>query len=206
MKNVIIGFIVAAAPFAVLPAIAQESGDSGTVTHTRSYESGTRIRPGSGSDTSSALYKSGVGAKGANGFAPKYRERINTYTEQIALGVSKGWLSPENAEHFKSELARLSSLETEASAHQYAQPYLDNVEKAFTQYNIDFTKATNAPAVVGAGSPKGPGAPVGSGASKTAAAGHKTKAGAKSAHGVKVHTKTDTKVKTTTVKTTTKKD
>jgi hypothetical protein len=165
IKNSIISTIAASVALFALADLALAQGDSDSISHKRSYVEGTRIKPGSASDTSSVLYQSSgaVGAKGANVFAPKYRDRINTYSEQINLGISKGWLSPESAEHFKSELSRLSALESEATAHQYAQPYLDNVEKEFTQYNIDFTKATNAPALVGNGPAVGPGAAVGSG-------------------------------------------
>ena len=203
IKTTIISTIAASVALVALADVARAQGDSDTVTHTRVIESGTRIKPGSGSDTSSALYQSSgaVGAKGANVFAPKYRERINTYSEQINLGISKGWLSAESAEHFKSELARLSALETEATAHQYAQPYLDNVEKEFTQYNIDFTKATNAPALVGNGPPVGPGAAVGSGAKSAPAASATTTTATKATTPVgKASIKTKTHVATKTTK------
>jgi hypothetical protein len=204
IQNSIISIMAASVALLALADIARAQGDSDSVSHTRVFEQGTRIKPGSGSDTSSALYQSrgAVGAKGANVFAPKYRERINTYSEQINLGISKGWLSPENAEHFKSELARLSALESEATAHQYAQPYLDNVEKEFTQYNIEFTKATNAPAVVGNGPPVGPGAALGSGkaAPNVAPAATVTTTTKVSTPAGKASIKTNTKVATKTAK------
>ena len=114
------------------------------------------------------------------------------------MGLEKGWLSPDSGEHFKSELDRLSGLETEATAHNWEKPYLDNVEKQFTQYNIDFTKATNAPGVVGNGPPVGPGPAVGPAHVGTPVVGPahvvaKTKV---TKHAVKTSIKSKTKVST----------
>ena len=76
-------------------------------------------------------------------FAPKYRERIKTYKGQINTGLSKGWLTPEAGKKLKDRLDELKTMEAKANANGYPKSELDNVEKAFTQFNIDLTAAEN---------------------------------------------------------------
>jgi len=76
-------------------------------------------------------------------FAPKYRERINTYKGQIDTALSKGWLTPEAGQKFKDRLHDLKTMEANANTNGYPKPELDNLEKAFTQFNIDLTAAEN---------------------------------------------------------------
>lgn len=91
-------------------------------------------------------FSSGVGFKGANKFAPKYKERIKTYREQIQMGLTKGWLTQAQGDHFSSELNRLAELEEKVAQTNYAQPGLDDVEKQFTTFNIEFSRAASSPA------------------------------------------------------------
>ena len=79
-------------------------------------------------------------------YAPKYRERINTYEGQITTALSKGWLTAVSAQKFKDRLSELKTLEANARANGYPKPELDKVEKAFTQFNIDLTAAEQTPA------------------------------------------------------------
>lgn len=93
------------------------------------------------------IEQSGVmGVRSANVFRPKYRERLKTYSEQIEMGVAKGWLTSEEGQHFKKEHARLDALEAEVSSHGFPKAELDNLERQFTQFNIDLHKASNKPA------------------------------------------------------------
>lgn len=78
-----------------------------------------------------------------NVFAPKYRERIRTYKGQINTALSKGWLTPEAGQKFKDRLHELNTMEATANTNGYPKPELDNLEKAFTQFNIDLTAAEN---------------------------------------------------------------
>jgi hypothetical protein len=97
-----------------------------------------------GSSSSSSYSSSGVGFKGANTFAPKYKERIGNYREQIQMGRTKGWLTSAQADHFDAELDRLTALEAKAAAANYAQAELTAVEKAFTTFNIELSSASTA--------------------------------------------------------------
>lgn len=99
-----------------------------------------------GSSSSSSYSSTGVGVKGATAFAPKYKERIGNYREQIQMGRSKGWLTQAQGDHFDAELDRLTALEAKAAATNYAQPELTAVEKAFTTFNIELSKASSTPA------------------------------------------------------------
>lgn len=83
-----------------------------------------------------------MGIKQANVFAPKYKERLNTYAEQIQMGLTKGWLSRANATHFSAELDRLNALEARVAAQNFAKPASDDLDKQITQFNIEFTDAT----------------------------------------------------------------
>lgn len=97
-----------------------------------------------GSSSSSSYSSSGVGFKGANTFAPKYKERIGNYREQIQMGRTKGWLTTAQADHFDAELDRLTALEAKAAATNYAQAELTAVEKAFTTFNIELSSASTS--------------------------------------------------------------
>jgi hypothetical protein len=134
------------------PAALCQGDDSGTVTRQTTIIEGTTTgAPVPSSDTSgggsssSEYYSRGVGFKNANVFNPKYRERLATYAEQVEMGLSKGWLTPEEGAQFKSQLARLNQLEETVRAAGYPKDQLDNLEKEVTRFNMDLTTATNKP-------------------------------------------------------------
>lgn len=91
----------------------------------------------------------GVGFKGANVFNPKYKERIGTYAEQIEMGQNKGWLTPAEVTEFKTRLEAMKQQEAAAAAKGWVKADIDAIDKVFTQYNIDLTKAANKPAAAG---------------------------------------------------------
>jgi hypothetical protein len=126
---------------------AQEQGGGGTVYSRKTVVESSNTTPGTKSSTSETIEQRGVmGIKQSNAFAPKYKERLNTYVEQIQMGTSKGWLTQEQASHFSSEVERLRKVEETAAAQNYPKPLVDDIDKQLTQLNIDFTKATNTPA------------------------------------------------------------
>lgn len=146
-------FVAAALVFSADPpaVFAQEDSQSSgsftsrqVITESQSTSSPTASQAGSSEVT---LERKGVmGVRSSNVFRPKYRERLRTYAEQIEMGTSRGWLTAEEGERFKKELARLDSLEAEAGKHGWPKAELDNVERAFTQFNIDLHTASNKPA------------------------------------------------------------
>lgn len=88
---------------------------------------------------------SGVGFKGANKFAPKYKERIRTYKDQIQMGLTKGWLTQAQADQFSAELVRLGELDAKCEKEGYVQPGVDDLDKQFTKFNMDFSRAGSTP-------------------------------------------------------------
>jgi len=105
------------------------------------------VLPAAYSDEETVIEQRGVmGVKDANVFAPKYKERLNTYTEQIQMGLTRGWLNQEQADHFKSGLENLRKLDAEAAANNYAEPGLSNLDKEFTKFNMEFSSAGSKPA------------------------------------------------------------
>lgn len=97
------------------------------------------------SSSSEVIEQSGVmGFRNSNKFVPKYKERIETYKGQIELGTKNGWLSAENAEKFKAELARLTELEAAVAAKNYVKPDIDDLDKQFTKFNMEFSNAGQA--------------------------------------------------------------
>lgn len=107
--------------------------------------SGENSNSGSSSSTSSTevIEQSGVaGFKRSNKFAPKYKERIQNYRMQIEMGISKGWLSHEDGEKFSKQLGRLAALEaTVAESNYSSKPEIDDLDKQFTKFNMEFTNA-----------------------------------------------------------------
>lgn len=100
----------------------------------------------SSSSSSETTVTRGVGFKGANVFNPKYKERIGTYEEQIQMGITKGWLTAAEAEHFTSRLEGMRQQEAAAAAKGWVKADVDAIDKVFTGFNIDLTKAANKPA------------------------------------------------------------
>ncbi len=88
---------------------------------------------------------SGVGFKGANKFAPKYKERIKTYKDQIQMGLTKGWLTQAQADQFSAELVRLGELDAKCEKEGYVQPGVDDLDKQFTKFNMEFSRAGSTP-------------------------------------------------------------
>lgn len=104
------------------------------------------------SSSSSESYYRGYGGTNANVFAPQYKKRLETWTEQIAIGQRNGWLNPEQVKTFTDEHARLTALEAAVSARGYLKEELDAMEKEFTAYNGLLTRTMStkpaAPVVV----------------------------------------------------------
>lgn len=100
----------------------------------------------SAQESTTVIEQRGVmGVKSANVFAPKYKQRIKTYTEQIEMGATKGWLTAPEVEQFKKQLADLTTLEAAAEAKGYQKADVDDLDKQFTRFNMDFTAASNKP-------------------------------------------------------------
>lgn len=96
------------------------------------------------SGSSSTYYRRGYGGvKDSNVFSPKYKERIATYTDQIEMGATKGWLTPAEVESFKKRLEGLKELEASAAAKGWVKADVDEVDKQFTKFNMDFSAAGN---------------------------------------------------------------
>jgi hypothetical protein len=108
-----------------------------------------------GSSSSESYYRRGVGFKGSNIFDPKYKQRLKNYAEQIEMGMTRGWLSPEQGTHFKTELERLTKLEATVSAAGYPKEQLDDLEKQVTQFNIDLTSAGSQKSATPVANPDG---------------------------------------------------
>ena len=101
----------------------------------------------SGQETTTTVETRGFGGvKEANVFAPKYKERIQTYSEQISMGSTKGWLTPAEVEQFTARLNEMRKMEADAAAKGWVKSDIDAVEKVFQKFNIDLTAAANKPA------------------------------------------------------------
>lgn len=139
----------------IINSTSNTSGASGG-TSSGTTGSGESTSSGSNSSTSSTevVEESGVaGFRHSNKFAPKYKERIQTYKGQIALGLKNGWLSAEDGEKFSKELARLTELEAAVAAKNFSKPEIDDLDKQFTKFNMEFSNAgqkKSAPAATSA--------------------------------------------------------
>lgn len=82
------------------------------------------------------------------GFAFKYKEKFNNYSTQIEMGISKGWLTPAQADTFKTRLNELRSVESAAAHSGYPASDIANLDKMTTKFNADLSSAsTEKPAV-----------------------------------------------------------
>lgn len=80
------------------------------------------------------------------GYAFKYKQRFDTYSEQIEMGVTKGWLTAAQAETFKTRLAELRSVESAASHSGYPDADIAKLDKLTTKFNEDLSSASSKPA------------------------------------------------------------
>jgi len=80
------------------------------------------------------------------GHSFKYSERLKNWAEQIDMGTTKGWLSADDATKFKARLEDLRKLNDSVSSKGYQKADLDDMEKQFTQFNIDLSHASATPA------------------------------------------------------------
>jgi hypothetical protein len=82
------------------------------------------------------------------GYAFKYKEKFDTYSQQIEMGISKGWLTSAQAETFKTRLNELRSVESAASHNNYPDADIAKLDKMTTKFNADLSSAstTKAPA------------------------------------------------------------
>jgi hypothetical protein len=76
------------------------------------------------------------------GYAFKYGQRLKDWSEQIDTGLAKGWLSPPDAQKFRDRIASLRALNDSVNAKGYPKADLDDMEKQFTQFNIDLSHAS----------------------------------------------------------------
>ncbi len=109
--------------------------------------------------TTTTVETRGVGFKGANVFNPKYKERIATYKEQIQMGSTKGWLTAADVETFTKRLNELTELEAAVAAKGWQKADVDDIDKQFTKFNMDFSNAGNKstpPAAPAASAADGP--------------------------------------------------
>ena len=88
---------------------------------------------------------SSVGTTEKKGFAFKYSERLKNWSEQIDMGISKGWLTADEAQNFRKRLAVLKTLNDNVSGKGYPKADLDAMEKQFTQFNIDLSNTASKP-------------------------------------------------------------
>lgn len=140
-----------------------------------------------GGSSSSSSSSSTTTEATVKGYAFKYKQRFDTYSEQIEMGVTKGWLTAAQAETFKTRLAELRSVESAAGHAGYPDADIAKLDKLTTKFNEDLSSASSKP-------PATTGSAADSGASGDA----------KPAASTKTATKQST-AKTTTKKTTTKK-
>ena len=75
-------------------------------------------------------------------YAFKYKQRLKDWTEQINTGLSKGWLSADAGQKMRDRVAALRTLEASVRAKGYPKADLDDMEKQFTQFNIDLSHAS----------------------------------------------------------------
>jgi hypothetical protein len=76
------------------------------------------------------------------GYAFKYKEKFDTYSQQIEMGISKGWLTSAQAETFKTRLNELRSVESAASHNGYPDADIAKLDKMTTKFNADLSSAS----------------------------------------------------------------
>jgi len=80
------------------------------------------------------------------GYAFKYKQRFDNYSEQIEMGVTKGWLTAAQADAFKTRLAELRSVESAAGHSGYPDADVAKLDKMTTKFNEDLSSASSKPA------------------------------------------------------------
>jgi small-conductance mechanosensitive channel len=74
-------------------------------------------------------------------FVPKFQQRLNNLKEQLERGITKGWLTTEQAERFKQQHEKAAALEADVRAKGYPKDAVDNLEKEVTALNDTLSQA-----------------------------------------------------------------
>lgn len=82
------------------------------------------------------------GGDEVKGYAFKYKQRFENYSSQIDMGVSKGWLTAEQAETFRTRLNELRSVESAAAHNGYPEADIANLDKMTTKFNEDLSSSS----------------------------------------------------------------
>ncbi len=103
------------------------------------------LAQGSSSSSESSSYRRGYGSTNSNVFVPKYRERLQAWTEQIGTGRDRGWLTPAEVDRFTGEHARLAALNINMEAQNYPKAETDSMEHQFNSFNVLLSQAMSKP-------------------------------------------------------------
>src|SRR4051812_48002227 len=96
-----------------------------------------------GGSSSSSSSSSTTTEATIKGYAFKYKQRFDTYSEQIDMGLAKGWLTAAQADTFKTRLAELRSVESAASHGGYPDADIAKLDKMTTKFNEDLSSASS---------------------------------------------------------------
>lgn len=104
------------------------------------------LAQGSSSSSESSSYHRGFGSTQANVFAPKYKERLKAWSEQITMGKEKGWLTVEEIERFTADHGRLTEVHASLESQNYPKAETDAMEQKFNAFNVLLSQAMSKPA------------------------------------------------------------
>ncbi len=103
------------------------------------------LAQGSSSSSESSSYQRGFGSTQANVFAPKYKERLKSWSEQITMGKERGWLTVDEIERFTADHGRLAEVLASLESQNYPKAETDAMEQRFNAFNVLLTQAMSKP-------------------------------------------------------------
>lgn len=68
-------------------------------------------------------------------FAPKFRQRLKDIKEQINTGVTKGWITQDQADQLKKQHDEVAAFEVEVRSKGYPRKQEDQLEQQVTELN-----------------------------------------------------------------------
>jgi hypothetical protein len=69
------------------------------------------------------------------GFAAKFRQRIDNMKEQLDKGVTKGWVTPAKADELRQEISAVDAMEVEVRSKNWPKEPTNDLEKKVTLVN-----------------------------------------------------------------------
>lgn len=150
--------LLVASQLCLLPIMSNLAMAQDVIEHRRVQTTQTVATPSAASSSSSleVTHSSGLGQPSPNVFHEKFQKRLTNLLEQLHNGISKGWLTAEEAASLKKVHSGLVELEISVHKAGFPKAEADELEKKVTSFTASLSTAMSKPKTATAPQPAAP--------------------------------------------------